>query len=441
MNFEYFFSKAREKGVNSCQIVLKRAKSTGVTLYHHNIDDYGVSEDISIAACGIYKGKFGSCVSQKCNREALDFLIDGIIRSASLSEKEHALDIFPGSEKYKKWNPFNKGLSSVSINEKIKLIKDIEDELYSATPLLNEVDNVTYEESETVFEFRNSYGLKLKQKSNQFIVYASVNGKDKENVKNGYYLYFGNDYSKFDKAEFIKETVDRLVSQFGGTSYKTGVYPVVLSQNVFGVLVDYFLSTLIAEAVQKRSSKMEGMLEKQVAAKCLTISEEPLRKNPFYTYFDDEGVATFNKKVVDHGVLKTYFYNRETARKDNVETTANGSWGGGGKIGTSYTNIVIKPSRKSFEALIKPIREGIYIESVQGLGTGLNSESGDFSCQAKGHLILEGKIDRPLTLITLSGNFYKMLKEIIGLDNSSKLLSNGITCPNACIKEMSVAGE
>jgi len=32
-------------------------------------------------------------------------------------------------------------------------------------------------------------------------------------------------------------------------------------------------------------------------------------------YFDDEGVATYNKKIVNKGKLETYLYNLATAKK------------------------------------------------------------------------------------------------------------------------------
>jgi len=41
--------------------------------------------------------------------------------------------------------------------------------------------------------------------------------------------------------------------------------------------------------------------------------------------FDGEGVACKYKKVIDKGVLKTYFHNLKTAKKDGVETTGNAS--------------------------------------------------------------------------------------------------------------------
>ncbi|HBS02609.1 MAG TPA: TldD/PmbA family protein, partial [Firmicutes bacterium] len=122
-------------------------------------------------------------------------------------------------------------------------------------------------------------------------------------------------------------------------------------------------------------------------------------RNVYFSYFDGEGVACTNKDVIKNGKLMTYFYNRETAKKDGVETTGNAFWGGG-KIGTAFGNVFVKPGKKSFDELISDIKEGVYITDVAGLQTGMNANSGDFSCQAEGFLIKDGKLDKPLNLIT-----------------------------------------
>ncbi len=204
--------------------------------------------------------------------------------------------------------------------------------------------------------------------------------------------------------------------------------------------MNYFLMSASAEEVQKQSSFLIGRLGQKVASSKLTIKEKPLQKNVFFSYFDDEGVATEEKDIVKNGVLKNYFYNRETAKKDNVASTGNGQWQGG-KIGIGYNNIVIKGGKKTFDEMIAPIEKGVYITEIAGLGTGMNSQSGDFSCQAQGFMIENGKLTTPLNLITISGNLLKMLGDIKDIDNNVVLRLNSIASPDVLIKKMSIGGK
>ena len=200
----------------------------------------------------------------------------------------------------------------------------------------------------------------------------------------------------------------------------------------------FFLSNAIAEEVQKNTSLFKGKLNQQVASKKITIEERPLDKNPFFRYFDDEGVATYNKKIIDKGVLSTFLYNLATAKKDGVESTGNG-YRGGGKVGTSMANIVLKPGKKSEEELFREVNEGIYITSVEGLHAGMNAQSGNFSLQAKGFLIENGKKGKPVCLITVAGNLFDVFKNIKEVASNSNRHGKTIAS-SVYLKSIAVSG-
>jgi PmbA protein len=440
MNYSKFFELAKEKGITECQLQVSKSESLSFRLFHHEIDSYSVNNSQNLIACGIYKGKFGSCRTQKCGKDSFDYLISGIIDSASTSEKDEGQNIFKGSEKYHKKNVFSKSLEETPVEKKIALLKEVENELFAYDKRISEVQDVEYEERSTSSEFYNSFGLKLKQKNNYFIIFGSVVAKVGEETKTGGEVRFGLDLDTFDKKDFVKTVAERALKKFGGVQCESGRYPTVLKNDVFADILNYFLSCASAEEIQKQSSFLIGKLNTKVASSKLTILEKPLEKNIFFSYFDDEGVATSNKEVVKNGVLKTYFYNQETAKKDGTVSTGNGSWEGN-KIGISFSNIVVKPSKHSFDELIAPIKDGVYITEIAGLGTGMNAQSGNFSCQAEGYKIKDGKLAEPLNLITISGNLLTMLKDLKGFDNKNELLLSSINCADAYIKKLSIGGK
>jgi PmbA protein len=440
MKFDQFFALAKEKGIAESQIQITKSNSLSMSLFHHEMDNYNIADGQSVIACGVVNGKFGSCRTEELDASTFDYLIKGIIDSASASEKTQTAELFAGSGKYHKKNVFNKALAAIPVEKKIALIHSIEDGLFAYDKKINEVESVSYEEREAISEFYNSHGLKLKQKSNYFVIAAGVDGKEGEEVKTAWDVALGNDLSAFDAKAFIKGIGDKLLAKFGGVQCASGKYPTVLQNDIFANLVNYFISSASADEVQRQSSFLIGKLNTKIASSKLSIQERPLQKNVFFSYFDDEGVATTNKDIVKKGILKTYLYNRETAKKDGVTTTGNGQWEGD-KIGIGYGNIFIKGSKKSFEEMIAPIKEGVFITEIEGLGTGMNAQSGDFSCQAQGFMIRDGKKAEPLNLITLSGNLLKMLEDIRGFDNRMKLNTDSTECADVFIKSMSIGGK
>lgn len=439
MNFDKFFQLAKEAGISESQIQIGRSTSTSIDLFHHEIENYTVNSSQSVIACGIYNGKFGSARTEKLDKDTFQYLINKIILAASKIEKDDAQPLFKGSDKYHKRNVYNAELAAIPLSKKLEDLKKLENLVYEQDKRVNEVE-AGFAEISTASEFYNSHGLKLKQKRNYYYFSAYAVANDGKESKTNYEAFLESDYSKLNLEEMAKKVVTGAIAKFGGDTIESKKYPTVLRYDICSAFISAFLSSTIADEVQRHSSLLEGKLNTKVASSKLTIEEKPLVKNIFFTYFDDEGVATYNKAIVKNGVLKTYLYNRETAAKDGVESTGNGAWEGS-KIGTSYNSIYVKPGKQSFEELIAPIEDGVYITDIMGLGTGMNTRSGDFSCQAEGFRIRNGKLAEPLNLITLSGNLLKMFKDLKGFSKEAKMTLGGTCLADAYIKSMNIGGK
>lgn len=436
MNSKKFINLAKEAGLEASELTITKNTNLSFSLFHSELDSYSVSTSSKILARGIYNGKIGTATTEKDDASTYDFLISTIKTAASLNEKEEKPIIFKGSKKYYKKNVYSKELEHWKDEEKIDLLHKLEDKLKSLDSRVSEVE-VQYSENSSEEIFTNSYGLNLKNKSNYFYIYGSVVVKEGDEIKSGGDIFLENDPSKFDLDKFATKIVNDAVSLLNGKPIKNKKYKAVLAPDVVSSLLSALLSSCSAEKVQKHSSLFEGKLNQKVLSKKITVDEKPLTKNCFFTYFDDEGVACKNKRVFDKGVLLTYFYNLETAAKDGVESTGNGSRSGS-KIGISFGNLVLKPGKLSQEELFKKIKNGVYITDISGLHAGLNADSGNFSLQSEGYLIKDGKKDSPLTLITIAGNLFNLFNDVIALGNDSKLTLSSNTVPSIAVKNIAV---
>lgn len=438
MNSKMFFLKAKEEGITPSELTLKKTTNISFSLFHKELDNYSMSTVANIKARGIFNGKLGFVSTEDLSKNNVEFLISGIKTTASLIEKTEEPIIFKGSEKYHKKNLYSTELKNTSLEKKIAKLHELEDLIYSLDKRITDVE-CGYQEEDTEKELTNSYGLKLKSMSNYFGIYASVVAKDGEEVQSDSDIFVESDFTKFDYQDFAKKVVNKTISKFKGTPVPSKAYRAVLSQDVvaslLGALVKVHAS---AESVQKHTSLFSGKLNQEILSRKITLEEKPLEKNVFFTYFDDEGVATMNKKIVNKGVLKTYLYNLETAKVDSVSSTGNG-YSENGKIGTHSVNLTVKPGKLSEDELYKKIKDGVYISDVTGLHAGLNAQSGDFSLEASGFKISDGKISGALTLITVSGNILKLFNNVIAVGNNSKRLISSFSAPSIAVRELKVS--
>ena len=367
--------------------------------------------------------------------------VNAIIANASVIESDDPVFIFKGSPKYRKISTFNKNLEKISIDEKLKNLHKLEDKIKQLDKRIIEIQTVGYEESAGTNIIYNSHGLKLSQKSNLYAYYGGAVAKEGEQVKTGFDLQFDNDYSKLDIDKLAKSVVKETVSQLGGYQCESATYKAVLSPDVVRAFMGAYVSSSIAEDVQKKSSLFVGKLNEKVASRKVTIQSKPLAKTLFARTFDDEGVATQNLDIIKNGVLVNYLYNLTTAAKDKVQSTGNGVVTGGSKVSTSSWYTEMKPGKKSQEELFAYVKNGVYITEVQGLHAGLNPISGNFSLQSSGFMIENGKVTHALDIITVSGNLVDLFKsiELVGAD--SKLFFSAAKCPSVVVKSINVSGK
>lgn len=440
MNYDKFFEIAKQEGLENLELYVTKRENLKFSLFHGELDSYSLSDSFSISARGVFNGKMGYASSEKLDSTSARYLVEQIVENAKIIDKP-APEIFKGSKVYKKKNIYNIELAKTDVEKKIAILKEIESGIKNKDSRITDVE-CEYNENSEEISIYNSYGLKLKSKSNYYLVYGSAVAVDeKGTTKNGYSIKLDNDINKLDVEKMVNEAVEKTISQFGGEPCESKKYKTILASSVASNLLSFLLENMSADNVQKNMSLLKDKVGTAIASKKLTVSELPLEKNLFFRYFDDEGVATMNKVLIKKGILQTYLYNLETAKKDGVESTGNGYKTGGGKISTSCNNVKVHPGKKSLEQLFEVVGDGIYITSVTGLHSGMNPQSGNFSLQASGFLIEGGKKTTPVCLITVAGNIFDLFLNIKEIGSDIELHTNSIATPSLFIKKLAISGK
>ena len=440
LNEKKFFELAKENGFESADLSSVESSSLSVSIFHGEIDSFTNNNSYELVARGIYKGKMGSISVDNVNKDSPEFLINEIKRTASIIENNDPVFIFKGCEKYHKKILPNKVDFSENIREKVGILFEIEKKLLAYDKRINEVISVGFEASSSAYKKTNSYGLKLSQKTNNYSYYAQISAKDGEEIRTGFHVFASFDENEFNIDEFVEKTAKDALQKLGSVQCESKKYPVVLNPDCVASLVSFLISSLDAEEVQKHSSLFIDKIGQKIASSKVTIEDKPLQKNVFARWFDDEGVATYNKPIIKNGVLQTYLYNLTTAAKAGVESTGNG-YGGGSKKGISSTFLSLKPGKKSQEELFQEVGNGVFITDVSGLHAGLNPQSGNFSLQSTGFLIENGKKGKPLDLITVSGNLLEVFKDVLEVGNDVTVSPAGVSAESVLIKKLAVSGK
>lgn len=440
MKYDKFFELAKKAGIEQAELYIVSKYTLSFSLFHSEVDSYQIADSMNILARGIINGKFGAASCDSWSKEKAEYLVKEIAANAGVIENNDPVFIYGGSEKYKKVNVYNKELDNISIDAKMAKLHELEDLIKNGDPRIVEVGGVEYSETRVSTTIINTNGLKLSQKKNYFLYLGQAVARENNQTKSGYEMFWGNDFNKFDVKDLANKVVSNTVEQLGGEACESKVYKAVLAPEVVSSFMSVLVDYADAESIQKHSSLFIGKLNQKVCSNKITIEDKPLEKQVFATWFDDEGVATYNKAIIKNGVLQTYLYNLTTAAKDGVTTTGNASKGAS-KMGIAPIFLSLKPGKKNQEELFKEVDNGVYITDVQGLHAGLNPQSGNFSLQSTGFLIKDGKKDRALDVITVSSNILDLFNNVLAVGSDSKTFVDGTRCPSLLIKGISVSGK
>lgn len=434
------FEKASLKGIDEFEIYFLSNLNTSIKIYQGKIENFSNNQNQGISFRGMVDGKMGYSYSESMEDEDIDFLINEVIENASCIESLDKQFIYGEKANYTDTITYSSAIENLDTDFVKDFLIKMEKYALSIDERVKKVNFCSFAIGSGEKIIKNSKGLELHSKENICYTYISVIAEEKSKVKTGSHFQLGRDFSKFDYKELSEVAVKRALNKFGTITLTEVPKTCVIENLAFSSLLGAMSNIFSAEAVQKNISKLKGKLNESVASSIVTLVDDPFLKDGLAnSSFDDEGVPTSYKEIIQDGVLKTYLYNLKTAYKDGVSSTGNGIKGSyKGTVGISSFNLYIKPSSKSFDKMIENIKEGIFITDFAGLHSGLNTISGDFSLAGEGFYIKDGKIDRPLNQITISGNFFDLLKNIKDIGNDIKFSFSSVGSPSLIVEGLKV---
>lgn len=443
---EKIMDYGRIKGFSDMEVYYSEGENLTVKIHGEKIDSFNLSQNEGLSFRGLFKDKMGYSYSEKVDDTSIEMLINEALENATIIDSDDKENIFEGGKSYQTIDHFNEALAKVKEEDKIAFALNMEKEALSIDNRIVSVQYCVYGEGYGAVSIHNSKGLYLADKSNVAYAYISVVAKQGEEIKTGMAYRVTDDFSTLNPKEIADEAVSEALAMIGAQSIRSGQYEIVLRNSAVCDLLEAFTGVFSAEAVHKNMSLLKGKLNTPIASESISLVDDPHLPEGFASAsFDGEGYPTGKKNIIEKGVLKTYLHNMKTAAIDGIESTGNASRTSyKSSIGISPTNFYIKKGRHSLNELIRDIERGIYIIELQGLHSGLDPVSGDFSLSSLGFLIEKGEIKRAVNQITVSGNFFDMLLEVemVGEDLKFGLPSGSyIGAPSLKIKRLVVSGE
>ncbi|MFH0767305.1 MAG: metallopeptidase TldD-related protein [Bacillota bacterium] len=424
------------KGLSDLEVFAVRNKTLKLTVYQNKLDQHVQSDVEVVTIRGIYENKLSTVRVENLSDANVDQLLDQLIENAkALTVVEPAI-IYEGSKSYPEVKDERYDFGSVPIIKKIDMLKKLEQNIL-ANEFVTQVQTSMYQEIDSKTTLVNSKGLHLSRHNTYAYTYAIGVFQKDEDIKTAYDIKLAKRFDEFDVNEMAETTIKKGVAKLGGSSIPSGSYPVVFSNEMFGDILEVFTPIFSGEAAYRNMTSLKDKVNQKIAGNDISLIDDPLHPEAhFKTGFDDEGVACSKRYVVENGVFKGFNHNLKTASIFKKEPTGNSFHGG-----ISTTNFYLDPQNKDFNTLISDIKNGVYITDMIGLHAGVNTVSGEFSLQASGLKIKDGKLDHPVKMIVISGNFFDAINHVKGIGSDLKFGLSGVGSPSVYIESLMIGGE
>jgi len=224
-----------------------------------------------------------------------------------------------------------------------------------------------------------------------------------------------------------KIAVSRALDKIGQTKMASGIYDMIVENRAVGRIFGDLTGPMRAGSLQQKSSFLEGKLNQKIASDKLTVTDDPFIKAGLGSrLFDNEGMATKRRVMIDKGVLKSYYVDNYYGRKLGMEPTI-----------ASSTNTVFECGTRSPEEIIKEVKKGFLVTDF--IGGNSNSTTGDFSFGIVGKYIEDGKIIQPVNEMNISGSLTEFWHQLVEVGNDPYIYSS-LRRPSLYFKDVQFSG-
>ena len=338
---------------------------------------------------------------------------------------------------------WDEGVASTPMEKKVALAIELERATRAADPRVRQVSSADYADSRTEVALVSTTGISSsRRRTNAFLSVDAIAGEGAE-TQTGTGFSVGRGPDDLEPGEALGDAVLRATRLLGARKVPSARCTVVFDPRVVSTLLGVVASALSGEAVVKGRSFFAGRLGESVAAGAVTLVDDPTDARAYAaSSYDGEGLASRRNVLIAEGTLRMFVYDTVSGRRAGAASTGSAVRGGfAGTPSAGCRALVLAPGTKSQEEILAAVGDGLYVQSVTGVHSGVNPVSGDFSVGAEGLLVEGGALGRPVREVTVASTLQRMLQSVVEIGGDLRWLPGVAAGQTVAIADMALSGD
>jgi PmbA protein len=199
---------------------------------------------------------------------------------------------------------------------------------------------------------------------------------------------------------------------------------------------------LSGDAVVRGRSFFAGRLGEVVASELVTLIDDPTDARHFAaSIYDSEGLACRRNELITAGYLQQFVYDTVSGRRAGTASTGNAVRGGvAGSPSAGCRALQLMPGDYDQDEIFRRVGNGVFVESLTGVHSGVNPISGDFSVGITGLMIRDGVLAEPIREVTIASTLQRMLLDVMFVGSDVQWLPGTAAAQTIAIDGIALSG-
>jgi PmbA protein len=315
---------------------------------------------------------------------------------------------------------YDERLERVPTADKIELAIELERRILDADPRMVGLEASDYADSIAAGAIATTTGIRVCGRDTSAYLGAWALAEDDSGTTTGFGFSVGRTTEDLQLEPAAADAVRRCLTMLGATKASSERLTVVFDPYVTSQFLGLVAELLSGEAVLRGRSAFADRVGEQVASSLVTMVDDPT--DPLAPSADDtdgEGLACRPVQLLSGGVLQGYLHNAYTARASGTSSTGSAQRGSHRTMpGVGPRVVKLLGGDGTAEDVIAAVGDGLLVQEVAGLHSGVNPVSGDLSVGVEGVRIRGGELAEPVREVTIGSTLQRMLLDVqaVGAD-------------------------
>ena len=425
------------------EVYVSRSRDTEIKAFNGEVESLNSASSAGIAVRVVVDGRTGFAYSGAIDESSVDETLADARDNARFAGVDEFNSIASPDGVEPPTLTFDTGkLAGTPVDRKVEIALELERAARNSHSSVRGVETAAYRDTVTTAAVATSTGVRAEGEAAVCFIMAFLLAGAGDETQTGGWYDVGRSIDELDVAEVARLAGERAVRMLGAKQPASRRLSVILEPEVTAQFLSIIGGTLTGEAMLKGYSPFADRVGQKIGNSLVTLVEDPTDPDAFGAdRYDDEGLATRRIPLIDAGTLQGFVHNSYTGKRSGNGSTGSASRAAlAAPVSVKCKALALTPGTQSQEELIASVGDGLLVQSVKGLHSGVNPISGDFSTGAEGVLIRNGEAAEPVREITIASTLQRMLQDASAVGNDVLRLPMSAAGVSLVVDDVTMSG-